>query len=292
MDQLTMQKLRGLPRAATFSSVVLRCVHLTVGLILIASAMMKMVAPFNSASGLSRLLPSETLQWMLMGLELYLGIALVSFTWPKISHLLATVFFSFSTLASLWMVWVGVSDCGCFGRISMNPSVVFAFDTTIAATLLLTRPVVPSSVADDWSRAKKPMLSSFAAVVTVSSVILVLSLIQGISPSMLRGRIQGNVTVHPARVSIGAVSKGKATPIDIAVCNNSPNKVKIVGGTDGCDAWALTEFPVIVPPKSEVQIALLHGGSGSPGFMSSVYTVFVDDGSLNSVSLQIDGEIE
>lgn len=79
-----------------------------------------------------------TSRWFLIGLvqfELLFGVWLLSGVWPSLSWYVAIVCFAAFAPASLIKALSGDTSCGCFGRVAVNPWLMFALD--VAAVVLL-----------------------------------------------------------------------------------------------------------------------------------------------------------
>jgi len=62
--------------------------------------------------------------------EILLGIWLVSGFQPRFSLMVATVLFGCFAVISLWKIARGITDCGCFGALSLSPKVTCWIDVS------------------------------------------------------------------------------------------------------------------------------------------------------------------
>lgn len=113
-----------------------------VGIVLIVSAMLKVVQLLNEPI-ISEGFYESWLFWVIATpLELGLGIWLVCGIFRKAGWLLAIFAFLFFAGQTLYRAFIGSASCGCFGQIEVNPWVsLLAIDVPLLAVLLIFRPV-------------------------------------------------------------------------------------------------------------------------------------------------------
>jgi hypothetical protein len=88
-------------------------------------------------------------RWLLMAtveLELLFGLWLLGNIWPKPTWAMALACFGLFTCVSLYKALSGDANCGCFGRVSVNPWYTATLDLSAVFSLLLWRPKGRESV--------------------------------------------------------------------------------------------------------------------------------------------------
>ena len=109
-----------------FQKILYHAARLLLGVVFLFSGFVKSVDPqgfayklqdYFTAFGLTELHPiAYTLAFLLVSLELYVGLLLLFSEWRKVAAVLVSVFMLFFTPLTLYLALANpVSDCGCFG---------------------------------------------------------------------------------------------------------------------------------------------------------------------------------
>ncbi len=210
--------------------------HFGVGSFLICTSILKFSSDLNPASGLASLMPSDFLQSLVLFSEFVLGSLLITFRFPLASHLVSTGFFASFSAASFWMVMKGVSECGCFGGLSVSPWFSLVLDLFILGSLLVaTRWLshLPKANSKELWAILVPILSS---VMLFVASLLALSIFFDCDLDSIRYRMFGAAVVaSPSRVDIGEVEREMVKEFDLVFRNYSQSEAKIVGYTNSCN---------------------------------------------------------
>ena len=135
---------------------------------------------------------------VLIGSELFLGLWLISLTFPIAARRVAIGCFSVFSCYTFYEALSGKADCGCFGRVRVNPWFTMILDITIVLALVfLAKPLGPPS---RWSKRKWPV-----------AVALAIGLAVGIAAAVL----------HPRPI---AAANGLATANDGQIVILEPHK--------------------------------------------------------------------
>ena len=92
---------------------------------------------------------------VLLGLvefEFVFGFWLCAGLHPRATWWMALFCFGISAEQSLYKVVTGDDQCGCFGRLSVNPGFTLAFDVTVIGALFWVKPISARPQADRYSR--------------------------------------------------------------------------------------------------------------------------------------------
>ena len=85
-------------------------------------------------------------RWLLIGVvefELFFGLWLLSGIRPTWSWIVAVSCFAIFGSVSFTKAVLGEANCGCFGKMHVNPWITFCFSATVLAVLLRWRPATP-----------------------------------------------------------------------------------------------------------------------------------------------------
>jgi hypothetical protein len=110
-----------------------------IGVVLLATAWLKVLAPADAASVQSAY---DIPYWLLAAgiqLELVIGLLLVARVWTPWAWGAAVALFTSFAGISLLRALAGLESCGCFGAIRVNPWVTLAIDVAILGGLWLGR---------------------------------------------------------------------------------------------------------------------------------------------------------
>jgi hypothetical protein len=117
-----------------------RRIHLLLGCLLIAAALLKGYGAWRGEVPELQILRSAYVQLALIEAELILGFWLLSGIVPRLSHLAAVVANTGFLAAACYEVVLRARSCGCFGPVSVNPKVTVALDAVALLALLICWP--------------------------------------------------------------------------------------------------------------------------------------------------------
>jgi hypothetical protein len=136
------------------------------GIFLLATAWMKVLAPAETASFQSAY---DLPYWLLsvgIQLELFVGLLLVGALWLPWAWAAAIVLFASFAGISLLRALAGLESCGCFGAIRVNPWMTLTIDLAILAALWAgRRQFFEGAQATDWRRARGWLVACLLMVV-------------------------------------------------------------------------------------------------------------------------------
>jgi len=156
------------------------------------------------------------LQW-----ELLLGVALLLGIRKSLVHRLTLgTFFAFAAV-SFWSGWVGQSDCGCFGSVSVSPWLTFGFDLVAVLLLVLTsRSRKSFTDSPDRSGVWRFARVAALAVVLFNGVVVAASVKAGSAADALT-RLRGTqLSIDGVPVDLGDQDGGQTVAREISVRNH------------------------------------------------------------------------
>ena len=157
--------------------------------------------------------------------------------------------------------WAGQSDCGCFGRLAVNPWAVFALDATAIILLVACRPRKTVATPRQWQLIRIAMVSLFAFNgVLAWYAIETGSLSAGMA--VLRGE---ELTADPALLNFGDQLPGQTVEKTVRLTNHSRRTVRVVGGTSDCRCIATDDLPATLEPGASTDIRVRLSVPESPG---------------------------
>ena len=114
------------------------CMPYVAGLILLCSAVLKVWQMIQSPVLPPSPLGITRFDFVLIGVEIFLGLWLFSGAFAGTARLAAILCFAIFGLYTLYEAESGRADCGCFGQVPVNPWITLTLDTTILALLALS----------------------------------------------------------------------------------------------------------------------------------------------------------
>ena len=264
--------------------------RLTLGLFLVGAAGLKVHALFAGSPLQESPLSSPRWQLTAIVTELLLGTWLLSGQWLRAAWIASLAFFSVLASASLYLALLGQTDCGCFGRLAVNPWVTFLLDLAILAALLLFRPrgISPSFQMSYGLRAAKVGMA--AALLTLFVAVLFLAMVD--RPADALARLRGEpLTVEPAVSEVGEAAAGTQRWFTVHLVNHTDHPIRVVGGTASCACTATQDLPVTVPPYEMRPINILMTFSGGAGYFQHRFALFTDHPSQPVVVARYAGRV-
>lgn len=235
----------------------------TVALYLIGAATLKVLGNGQEVKLFSPLLISfATL------VELFVGVLLLTNFSKRLSWILGVSLFISLTLFSANTAISGVSDCGCFGPLKVNPWITTCFNVTAVLLLLLARLFSPS----------KGIISEIFFVIVVSIAGLGLaSFASGAYADHVVAYLKGDlVYLAPSFTDIGLASPGEKRLLRIRVYNLTSQPVKVVGGSVACSCMVVNELPPLIPANGSVEVGIEIKINNQPGLFGYTFQLFTD----------------
>lgn len=121
-------------------------VRWTLGILLLTAAVLKFSHGFSQELGeVHGSLCSHAVSIRLVPCsEILLGLWLISGIQTTLSFVAAAATFGCFAAFTLWEIWHGITDCGCFGRIALQPKVTYWIDIgALTACFMALRPRRP-----------------------------------------------------------------------------------------------------------------------------------------------------
>lgn len=201
--------------------------------------------------------------------------------WARLTAWLAAVLlFCGLTLASAALGFVGQSDCGCFGRVSVSPWAAFALDAVCLVLLLGTR---PRGLDTQWRPA-------VAAVGGLGGLALVAVLAVGSPPGQgALARLRGEIITIANPVEDAGEGTVRAVPFRLV--NRSDRPVRILGGSAACTCVTTGGLPVTIPAHGTVTIEIVIAYTGSPGQFGHRFELFTDQNYQPTVRGRVTGTV-
>ena len=150
-------------------------VRFLAGILLLGSGVLKVVhlarvpAAVPTAHRVPGALP------VLITLETFLGLWLVSGALPRAARRVAIGCFSVFACYTLYEALAGKADCGCFGQVQVNPWFTFILDVSLALALtFLGKPGAGKAGNSRWARQKWPVAAAAAIGLAVGVTVAML----------------------------------------------------------------------------------------------------------------------
>ena len=231
----------------------------------LSAAAVKTLAPDESVieSALFNSLQSAAVQ-----VEVLVGAWLLTGRAKTPAWVAAFGLFSVFAVVSLSSALAGHSDCGCFGRIKVNPWLTTALNASCIALL---------SSASPGGTLKSYFLPG-VAVLALATLTAVVGL-WWTSPSGVRwaAEIRGETfALSPRYCDLGASRPGQTVVGRVTVSNLTGREFRIVGGSTSCSCTTARGLPVTLPAKQSAEIEIDVVVSGTPGRYGHTYELFTD----------------
>ena len=265
------------------------------GLFLIVTALLKVQGPADGALGQNTILFSPRLRFLVVEIEMLLGLWLLSGWAKRSAWFFVVAFFVVVAGFSLYLGLMGQSSCGCFGRIHVSPWNAFGLDVVCLGMLGLCRPAFRRGQAR--AGADSRWLRETLMIVGVAGAILAVCLggvllAGGGRPGDLLARIRGDrITVEPPVTDMGADEAGHKRRFTVHLHNHTDHTVRIVGGTTSCGCIVTDDLPVSIPPGGSVPVTVRTGFKGTPGLFQQNFFFYSDDEKQHSVLARFEGRI-
>lgn len=266
-----------------------RVLFLFVGSLLLVTALLKFHSFLLSPFVPQLLLPYRWQVLALILVEFLLALWFLSGQALAAARLMGMLFFSLAGLASLYMIWIGQTSCGCFGKINTNPWVALTID--LAALILLF--FIRSSRTEPVSS----LLKSTAFQVALGTVVILglaieLFFLSVDDPERVLAQWRGDIiTINPSVIDAGSAMLGEKRQVTLRIHNYSDRIVDIVGGTSTCSCVAIESLPVNIRIGAYKDIKVIVGYKGTPGQFIRQFVVYTDHPSARVVYVSFRGEV-
>jgi hypothetical protein len=272
-----------------------RLVAVTLGLLLLAAAALKLRGLGVDAVGRLGIFSAAEFQLAVVEFEVFLAAWLLCGKRPLGAWLLAVATFSGFAVISLFQGWVGQTSCGCFGRLSVSPWYALGLDVAVLAALLVGRPDLkplwdkPRSTA---ATALAPLACGVAGILVISGLLVGLAAANFGSVRAAVAHFRGDrVAVQPAMIDVGKGESGESREVDVEVSNWTDSPVRLIGGTADCSCTVLNDLPVTIPAKETRPVKVRLRMSGTPGRFTRSAGFLVDDEGLKRLNFRLTGRI-
>ena len=230
-----------------------RVLSIAVGLVLVAAAVGKFLGLSVSPLARTGMLHHPTVTMAVVEWEILLGAALLARFRPRLVRYLTLGTFAAFAAASGYAVRTGVSSCGCFGAVELNPWYVLLFDLAVLAAFAVVRPP-----ADAAPAARLPGLLRPVA----GGVVLTLLVLGGLSlmyhdPATALARLRGEtVVLSPTVLDLGTHPGGTQVVRTVQVTNLTNAPVRIVGGSSDCSCILTEGLPLALAPGASADLPI------------------------------------
>ncbi len=188
--------------------------------------------------------------------ELILAIWLLTRFLPSVSWGICGLLFGLYCLVSLEKAIAGESNCGCLGRISVNPWAMCVLDSLIA--ILIVR-FFPNA---EKLRLSQPTLVGAAAATIIA--FLVLLMIQS-NDTVARLFLHADVVISPQVVNIGAGESGNVVEKNLRITNIGIGPVTIYGARNTRTDNLISDLPMTLDPGRSESIRIICAFVGTKG---------------------------
>ncbi len=180
--------------------------------------------------------------------EFFVGALLLTNIAKNFSWILGISLFISLDLISANTAISGISDCGCFGPLNINPWVTTCFNTMAIFLLLLARPIFSPG----------GLLPKTFIVFGLSMAGLGFSfLASGANGDHIMAYLQNDlVYLAPSFVNLGVANPGEKKMLRFQVLNRSPQPVKVIGGNVVCNCMVVNNLPLLIPANGSVEIGI------------------------------------
>jgi len=234
-------------------------------------------------------LASPRLQIALVELEILLGLWLLSGLARRGAWVAALGFFIAVAGVSLYMALAGQTSCGCFGRLTVNPWLSFAFDGTAVAALVIWRPLCSQGQPAAWLRGVLRIGLGTGAFLTLIGGAFLLAFDY---PAGALARLRGEViAVEPIVSRVGDGVAQEHRRFSVQLTNHGERPVRLLGGTTTCSCIATEDLPITVPPGESRSLAVQVKFSGGAGRFQHSFLLYTDDAKQPVVTARFAGRV-
>jgi hypothetical protein len=220
----------------------------------LAAAGLKYHFGLTSPGPVVGLAPSDAVAVALIGTELFFGFWAVTGVYPRTLRRAGCGLFAIFFLASLVSAAEGNRTCGCFGRVTIPPLAVAAFDALMALALWYSPPPPRPS---EWAAGRQPTLM---AVLFVGAAAAVIPL------ALHRGVFESRALVFDAeRLDFGLVEVGGRAELTVSVTNATARPAGITSFHTSCPCLDVRPRGIDVPPRGTRELVFVYDSTKQPG---------------------------
>jgi hypothetical protein len=268
-------------------------VRIALGVLLLATAGLKLFDPSPDAFSGLELLSSSRWRMAAIEAEALLGLWLLIGAYPRLLWLTALFCFTLLASVSMYLGIEGQSSCGCFGaRLPVSPWYALALDLTAIVALAWWPPPPRHGTGVPSLAISRQVL----AVVASAAVLLAVGLgglawMYG-SPYEALLHVRGeSITVEPSVTQVGDGIAGEQRTFTVQLSNHQVRPVKILGGTTTCSCIATDDLPITVPLKDSRSITIRITFRGNPGRFQHSFVLYTDEEMQPTVTAAFTGRV-
>lgn len=189
-----------------------------------------------------------------------------------LSRNLSLATFAVFTTVSAYSGIVGISTCGCFGKLSVNPWWVFALDLFVIAGLMVIRPTHQHR-SEKATRNRSVMVAVLLCFAIPLLVLRPWSLMDRFVAE-LRGE---SLSLGASHIDFGAGSVDDEREGSVEITNHSLVPVRIVGGASDCRCTTTDGLPVTIPSGETLSVMIaLQIPPSQPGYITRKVWLWTD----------------
>jgi hypothetical protein len=247
----------------------------TLGALLLAAAYLKFRDLTWEPFGKALLIPPG-LRIIFIEADAILGIWLVLGIARRMLWTISILYFTALACVSIFLVIRGEPTCGCFGKATINPWLIFGVDAAAIAGLAVTYPRLRTARIGrgDGRRGAWP-IARWAVIALLIVVTVQVVRAGGFAPAW-HALIAQNVAVEPALAELGSGPPGKSADFGVTLHNENPYPVRIIGGSDDCGANATMDLPQTIAPGESCVLLVRGYFKGNPGRFIREYFFLTD----------------
>lgn len=224
--------------------------------------------------------------------ELVVGSWLLVGWWRRSAVLVAAVLFAAFGAVSLAKAVTGETDCGCFGRFSVNPWLTSAVDAILAVGLMFCTGPAGGPEPESVTGVRRAVRWAAAGAVVAGCGLLV--------ASHEFGPVRAWVAVAASRPGLDYTSRidagkfppdGRRVEVSARFRNDSDRPVRFVGKQTSCSCVTVAEVPAEVPVGEGASVRLAVKYDGRPRPISERVLLFTDNPDTPRVRITVTGEV-
>jgi hypothetical protein len=271
-----------------------KLVSRTIGLLLLVAAFLKAQGLGVETVASVGVFSAAELQVVVVELEIFLGIWLLSLKKPAGAWIASLLTFGVFAGTSLYLGLLGQSSCGCFGQLSVNPWLALGFDAIVLLGFLLGRPPLNDlwyTPATRILRTGISILSALVAIAAFTGLLFGLAYLgYGSVPAAIANLRGERISVQPRLVNVGEGNPDDIQVVRMSVANWKPKPIRLVGTSQDCSSF-VDELPLTIPSHQSRTFGLKFRFSGSPGIFTHRVTFLLDDDGLRLLGFRVTGRV-
>jgi hypothetical protein len=259
-------------------------VSIVLGVVLLATAGLKIAGGSNEVMRVALPFLSPRLFAAGVAFELILGIWLLSRIAPAWSWAISIAFFGLLAYMSFRLGILGQASCGCLGKkVHLSPWWAFAFDLSALFALWYWRPMGILAPL----RRGLPVVAG--AVLILAAVFASLIIQHGSTIAAFAYLRDEPVSVEPNVVHLGQGKLEEIRQIEVRLSNHTDQTVRIEKGSSDCSCISVKDLPIDMAPKSERKVTILVRYTGTPGVFRKNLSMYAVDGRIHVMPVAVTG---